>query len=476
MKTMNLLVLAAVAGTIGVSTADAKQLIFRRIPVNPSLSEYCSNNANPFWIGNNPSAVEIYGDRVVVGGWNSSGVPGPIGATVIKSAWTFGDPAPAPYYTRSDTDVTTADKPSWPNGRQYTGFNFSPAAAAPSANSLTNANLIMFADGSSATPADQFQSYAFIDSSVSLAFIGTAPGANVRGNAGAWDLGFDGNGFTAPDNEAVPAAVAALSFSGSAYWGLKPSTTISGDLALDRFTPAFGNAIGGSGDFRINSTSGSLYRSLDVDRDLAVARAGTAIYLSKRIGSNVWATTSNVGGSGDTLAFSSLHSVRILSGAAGQTKRVIVYNDQNAGTTNFASVIKLIDEDGAAKSALWQNFDGTPFTLPAGSTPNGTEITAIGTAWSFGWDGVYKRLALTNFANRALLVFHATTDCPADLNDDGFVDDTDFVIFAGAYNDLLSAGGPFGVGDFNGDAATDDTDFVTFAGAYNDLLCPEPTN
>ncbi|MBY0113809.1 MAG: hypothetical protein K2Y21_13410 [Phycisphaerales bacterium] len=476
MKTMNLLVLAAVAGTIGVSSADAKQLIFRRIPVNPSLSEYCSNNTNPFWIGNNPSAVEIYGDRVVVGGWNSSGVTGPIGATVIKSAWTFGDPAPAPYYTRSDTDVTNADKPSWPNGRQYTGFRFSPEAAAPSANSLSKANLIMFADGGSATPADQFQSYAFIDSSTSLAFIGSAPGANVRGNAGAWDLGFNGQGFTAPDNEVVPAAVAALSFSASAYWGLKPSTTISGDLALDRFTPAFTNAIGGAGDFRINNTSGSLYRSLDVDRDIAVARSGRALYLSKRNGSNVWSTTSNIGGSDGDLAFTSLHNIRILRGAPGQAKRVFIYNDQGAPSTAFAQVIKLANEDGAAVTAQWKNFDGTPFTLPADSTPNSTEITAIGTAWSFGWDGVYKRLALTNFANRALLVFQATTDCPADLNDDGFVDDSDFVIFAGAYNDLLTAGGPFGVGDFNGDAATDDTDFVAFASAYNDLLCPGSTN
>lgn len=472
MKTMNLLVLAAVAGTIGVSSADAKQLIFRRIPVNPSLSAYCSNNTNPFWIGNNPSAVEIYGDRVVVGGWNSSGFTGPIGATVIKSLWTVNDPAPAPYYTRNDTDVPNADKPTWPNARQYTGFRFEPRAAQPSANSLTKANLIMFADGSSATPADQFQSYAFIDSSISLAFVGSAPSANVRGNAGAWDLGYDGNGFVAPDSEVIPAAVAALPFSVSAYWGLKPQTTISGDLALDRFTPAFTNAIGGSGDFRINSTSGSLYRSLDVDRDLAVARAGTAIYLSKRSGSNIWSTTQNVGGSGDALAFSSLHSIRILSGAAGQAKRVFIYNDQNAGTTDFAQVIKLANEDGAAVTAQWQNFDGSPFTLPAGSTPNGSEITAIGTAWSFGWDGVYKRVALTNFANRALLVFQATTDCPADLNDDGVVDDSDFVLFAGAYNELLAAGGPFGLADFNGDAAVDDTDFVGFASAYNDLLCP----
>lgn len=472
MKTMNLLVLAAVAGTIGVSTVDAKQLIFRRIPVNPSLSPYTSSNTSIFWIGNNPSAVEIYGDRVVVGGWNNSGVAGPIGATVIKNLWSINDPAPAPFYTRNDTDVPNADKPLWNNQRSYTQFHFNEEAALPSANSTSRGNLSMAADGGSGTPADQHQVYAFIDSSTSLAFIASAPGANVRGIGGtAWDLGFDGNGFTAPDSEVVPAAVVALSNGGTAFWGLKPSTTIGGDLPLDRFTPAYDNAVGGFGDFRLNATNGSIYRSVDVDRDLAVVRAGAAVYLSKRNGSNVWASTQNIGGSGDTQAFSSLHNVRILRKAPGQAKRVFIYNDQNAGTTDFASVIKLANEDGVAATALWQNFDGSAFSLPSGSTPNPQEITVIGTAWSFGWDAVNKRLAMANFSNRALLVFQATTDCPADLNDDGLVDDSDFVLFAGAYNELL-ASGPFGLADFNGDAAVDDTDFVDFASAYNELLCP----
>lgn len=57
--------------------------------------------------------------------------------------------------------------------------------------------------------------------------------------------------------------------------------------------------------------------------------------------------------------------------------------------------------------------------------------------------------------------------CPADLNADTMVDDSDFVIFATAYNQLLTM-----VADFNGDGLTDDTDFVTFADAYNNLMCP----
>lgn len=57
--------------------------------------------------------------------------------------------------------------------------------------------------------------------------------------------------------------------------------------------------------------------------------------------------------------------------------------------------------------------------------------------------------------------------CPADLNGDAMVDDADFVLFAGAYNELLTM-----AADFNGDGATDDSDFVLFADAYNTLMCP----
>ncbi len=57
--------------------------------------------------------------------------------------------------------------------------------------------------------------------------------------------------------------------------------------------------------------------------------------------------------------------------------------------------------------------------------------------------------------------------CPADLNGDGAVDDSDFVIFATAYNNLTDL-----VGDLNADLLTDDSDFVIFASAYDALLCP----
>ncbi len=61
----------------------------------------------------------------------------------------------------------------------------------------------------------------------------------------------------------------------------------------------------------------------------------------------------------------------------------------------------------------------------------------------------------------------AAGPCPADMNNDNVVDDADFVIFAGYYDQLVTMGA-----DINGDAQTDDGDFVLFSAAYDQLVCP----
>jgi hypothetical protein len=65
--------------------------------------------------------------------------------------------------------------------------------------------------------------------------------------------------------------------------------------------------------------------------------------------------------------------------------------------------------------------------------------------------------------------------CPADLNNDGLVDDSDFVVFVQAY-DLLDCADPAMPpscpADFNADGIVEDADFVAFASAYNTLVCP----
>lgn len=65
--------------------------------------------------------------------------------------------------------------------------------------------------------------------------------------------------------------------------------------------------------------------------------------------------------------------------------------------------------------------------------------------------------------------------CPADFNFDGFVDDTDFVVFAQDYDTFLCSDPGMTVpcpADFNLDGFVDDSDFVIFAAAYDQFLCP----
>lgn len=73
------------------------------------------------------------------------------------------------------------------------------------------------------------------------------------------------------------------------------------------------------------------------------------------------------------------------------------------------------------------------------------------------------------------LVFVPRSFCPADLSNDGVVDGTDFVIFAGAYelvscrDDQMELGCP---ADLTLDRTVDAEDFAVFARAYADFLCP----
>ncbi len=98
-------------------------------------------------------------------------------------------------------------------------------------------------------------------------------------------------------------------------------------------------------------------------------------------------------------------------------------------------------------------------SLPAsyGASPG----TNVGTANQVDFSAIDGKQWITVFQS-----------CPSDLNHDGIVEDSDFVIFAGAY-DILIADYRWASGDLNGDGAVDDTDFVIFVSAYNDLICPD---
>jgi hypothetical protein len=137
-----------------------------------------------------------------------------------------------------------------------------------------------------------------------------------------------------------------------------------------------------------------------------------------------------------------------------------------------------------AQFRLGNNLDGTvalveslgTTTLPIAST----NVLRPGRTYTL----LTQASDLSNACNGAVVVqegaysvsvtFAAITPCAGDLNFDGFVDDSDFTIFAGAYNDLLCAPPPaFCDADLNSDSVVDDVDFVIFAASYNELICPE---
>ena len=95
--------------------------------------------------------------------------------------------------------------------------------------------------------------------------------------------------------------------------------------------------------------------------------------------------------------------------------------------------------------------------------------------WGFSVDGPCVWITDAAAYGSAVISTGGATACKGDLNNDGFVDDADFVLFASAYNILdctdpsMPAGCP---ADLNGDGFVDDSDFVIFVGAYNELICP----
>lgn len=142
--------------------------------------------------------------------------------------------------------------------------------------------------------------------------------------------------------------------------------------------------------------------------------------------------------------------------------------------TNSWMNIRLVIDTQARNYDMYYGVSGGP------QTKVGDDLPFRATTPSACWN--YDRLSFVLFgattpdvSSYLDNVVVTSSLCAADLNGDGYVEDVDFVSFAGAYN-LLLCDDPGMLGgcpaDLNGDGYVDDSDFVLFAGAYDALICP----
>lgn len=132
--------------------------------------------------------------------------------------------------------------------------------------------------------------------------------------------------------------------------------------------------------------------------------------------------------------------------------------------------------NGGALSMTIRNDSGAGGTTFMADAFLGSDSVAAG-RWSIGLGA--DATTHTNFSQKLALVarfaFVPKGVCAGDLNNDGIVEDSDFVMFASAY-DRLDCGDPLMPmgcpADLTFDRFVDDTDFVLFVSSYDALVCP----
>lgn len=158
--------------------------------------------------------------------------------------------------------------------------------------------------------------------------------------------------------------------------------------------------------------------------------------------------------------------VRWTAPAAGSAN-VFIHVGGVAIDPEFAStdVAILLNGSILAASSNYNNAFTYSFYQRVEVLPGST----IDLSQGFGTNGSYLN---DSTAFRFTVVLN---QCIADLNADGVVDDSDFAVFAPAYNILDCADPAMSPGcpaDINHDGVVDDVDFGFFVPQYNALVCP----
>ncbi|MFN9972491.1 MAG: immunoglobulin domain-containing protein, partial [Phycisphaerae bacterium] len=173
---------------------------------------------------------------------------------------------------------------------------------------------------------------------------------------------------------------------------------------------------------------------------------------------------------GDTWAFNGEPAPAFPGGVSGT-------GEYESGSTVTVAALIVV---GTSPDLLWYR-DGVALAdgvTASGSVISGSQTRTLVIANVRPGDAGLYRCRGTNACGSdesSGALVQVTVRCPADFNGDLFVDDSDFVIFAEAYNLLDCADPSMPAGcpaDLTLDGFVDDSDFVAFASAYELLLCP----
>ncbi|MCY3001756.1 MAG: hypothetical protein NTV21_08125, partial [Planctomycetota bacterium] len=338
----------AALSSLTLCAVASAQLQFNRVATVDLNST--SSNANPEFIGSNPSAVAWDGSDLIVAGFNG----GTSAATVslIRVSNVLGSPS---------FGATFGALAATPASRGYSGIAVDGGkVAAAHDNGAATATGVALYDASTGSLLWQ---------------IGTT-GTNARGMAGIdFDPGFGG----------VDLGVNFLE-QGSGRRRLVNTTTgtfiyTSANGAIINLTPL----ATGWRDHAFDPATGDLYTRVNNDLSKHTRTGGNAFSPNARI---VDVTdVSTVAG----------QNVEFLDTAFGS---FLIYNDRpSTGTQSFSSAVRIV------------NTSGTPATFNFG--PSFSPATAAG-FYDFAWDTVNDRLAVLDFANRKVYVFELCPNIDTD--------------------------------------------------------------
>lgn len=154
---------------------------------------------------------------------------------------------------------------------------------------------------------------------------------------------------------------------------------------------------------------------------------------------------------------------------SGGPEGIVYVQPGNPGFTQFSVLIS--EYSSGRVSAYEVDANGDPIV-----STRRDFITGLSGAEGGTRDPATGHFLFSTFGggNRILVVTGFNRGCPANLNGDCAIDDTDFVLFAQAY-DVYDCSAPTMPqncqADINQDGFVDDVDFVLFAQAYDGFLC-----